>query len=247
MRETTRTTVPVHIQAMSTPLVAPIRYWAPVRFYDSWWIGRRDADPALAHAPYGEEQPSASLRTLEAVFRERAERERMSAVRKAAQLIDRRAALVLAEDPLQQQIEDLGAEVDERNTSNPEALAHIAKTEAHLDPAQREGRRRREAAARVAPLIAQREAARRELTAKRLERADIEAQLGTLYESLRARVNALAHYYERRCNTLVRGYLRRAPGDAQHPLNARTPLRLPAWATEPNPWLTGIADEEVQR
>ncbi|MDL9978644.1 hypothetical protein [Microbacterium candidum] len=236
---------PAHVQAMSTRLVGPIRYPLAVRLYDSWWIGRRDADPQLAHTPARGEQPSASLRALDAVRGERCEREWMSAELRAASLIDRRTGLTRMAEALRAQIDEWTTQIEEQGAVSPEDLAHVPKTEAHLDPAQRTARRQREAAARVAPLVSVRDAARRELAGIPRELADIDGKLTTLFDSLRARVTAITHYYERRCNTLIRGYLRRAPGDADHPLNTRIPLRRPAWADAPNPWVPTAATPTI--
>lgn len=253
---------PVHVLAMSAPYARPLRYSPFTRFYDSRWIGRRDADQQLAHTPADGEQPSASLRALSAKHRERCERERMSAVLIAAPLIDRRTTLFRKRDALQMQIDEWNAQIDEWNTqidlqgtaTAPE-LASVLKTEAHLEPSQRAARREREASARVAPLVSMRDAAQRELAGMRRELAgipldltDIDGRLTTLFESLQARVATLTFHYERRSQAVARGYLRRAPGDAEHPLNTRNALRAPDWATAPNPWLNvATTGEEAQR
>lgn len=245
------TTPPVHIQAMSAPYAHPLRYSPFTRFYDSRWIGRRDADQQLAHTPTGGEQPSASLRALSAKHRERCERERMGAVLIAAPLIDRRTTLFRRREALQTQIDEWNTQIDEwstqidqQGTATTSELAGIQKTEAHLDPSQRAARRQREASARVAPLVGMRDAARRELVSMRrelagipLELADVEGRLTTLFESLQARIASLTFHYERRAQTVTRGYLRRTPADADHPLNTRNALRAPDWASAPNPWL----------
>lgn len=237
-------TPPVHVAAMSASYARPIRYSPLTRLYDSWWIGRRDADQQLAHIPVGDEQPSASLRALSAKHGEKCERERMSAVLIAAPLIDRRTTLTRRREALRAQVGEWTAQIDRQSMASPEDLASTPRTEAHLDPAQRAARRRREAAARVAPLVSMRDAARRELAGVPLELADIDGRLTTLFESLHARVASLTFHYERRSQTVARGYLRRVPGDAEHPLNARTALRSPAWAEGPNPWLDTTATDE---
>lgn len=236
-----------HVSAMRAPLVTSIPYSPAVRFYDSWWIGRRDADPQLAHGTARDEQPSASLRALDAKLRERCEHERLSAVRIAASTIDNRTSLVRRDAVLRRMIDAWTEQIEQERVVDPAQIGHTAKTEAHLDAAQREGRRQREAAARVAPLVNKRAAACSELDAIQYELADIEGQLTTLFEALQARVAALAHHYERRCSTQIRGYLRRAPGDADHPLNTRVALHVPEWAAGPNPWLHSTEDRAVER
>lgn len=260
MSNTTKS--PVHVQAMSAPYSRPLRYSVFTRFYDSRWIGRRDADQQLAHTPAAGEQPSASLRALSAKHRERCERERMGAVLIAAPLIDRRTTLFRKRDALQMQIDEWNTQIDEWNTqideqgtATADELASVRKTEAHMDTSQRAARRQREASTRVAPLVSMRAAAQRELVGMRrelagipLELADIDGRLTTLFESLQARVATLTFHYERRSQAVARGYLRRTPADAEHPLNTRSALRVPDWASAPNPWLDVTATgKEVEQ
>lgn len=242
------TTPSVHIQAMGTAYSRPLRYSTLTRIYDSRWIGRRDADQQLAHTPAEGEQPSASLRAISAKHRERCERERMSAVLIAAPLIDRCATLVRRRNGLLAQVDEWITQIDQHSAPGTGEAAPVHKTEAHLDPTQQAARRERESAARIAPLARKRDAARHELADIPMELADIEGRLTTLFESLQARVGTLTFHYERRAQTIARGYLRRTPGDAEHPLNTRDALRPPAWASEPNPWLHASAsDNEAEK
>lgn len=231
----------VHVQAMGTAYARPLRYSTLTRLYDSRWIGRRDADQQLAHTPADGGQPSASLRAISAKHRERCERERMNAVLIAAPLIDRRTSLVRRRDGLLVQVDEWTAQIEQQGAPGAGKAASVHKTEAHLDPAQQAARRERESAARIAPLTRMRDAARHELAGIPLELADIEGRLTTLFESLQARVGTLTFHYERRAQTIARGYLRRTPGDAEHPLNTRESLRPPTWASGPNPWLDATA------
>lgn len=235
---------PVHIEAMKTPFVSPIRYPWLLQAYDAVWYGRRDARPKLAHEPHDGRQPSASLRRLDAMLQERCEIERRYAVNIAASILDRRQYLMRSRTALLREREELDARIEEMAATSARPTGHVPKAESHLTEAQRSARRGREAAAQIAPLIADRTRVGDALTASALESADLEGRLSTLWESLQAKVTALAFHYERRCSTQVRGYLRRTPAGADHPLNTRAPLRPPTWATQPNPWLPAEAAEE---
>lgn len=228
-----------HITALHARFVRPIPYRLVTRVRDAWLVGRRDAVVELAHeAPEGT-QPSASLRELEALHRQRCELELLSATRIAARLLDARREL-------SRSLEDLRAEravIEERLASDvvpDEVLTEVRHAESMLRPEQRAARRRRE---HVAALASQRdrviEIGRQEGDGRR-SLADIDGALTTLFEGLQARVGALTQYYERRSANLIRAYLRRCPATdaAKHPLNTRLTITAPAWAGGPNPWLS---------
>jgi hypothetical protein len=223
---------------MRTPLLPSIRYPWLLQAYDSVWLGRRDANRELAHEPHDGFQPSASLRRFDAALQERCETERRSGVNIAAPLLDRREYLARSRDALRRQLVDVTVRIEEFGRPAVEPPGQVRASEAHLSVEQRAGRRARELAGLIAPLRAERDRVAHALDAGEIEIADIEGRLRTLWESIQAKVSALGSYYERRCSTLVRGYLRRTPAGADHPLNTRTPVRPPAWAFGPNPWIT---------
>ncbi|WP_431778241.1 hypothetical protein [Microbacterium aurantiacum] len=222
---------------MSTPLARPLPYPFLLRMRDAWFIGRRDAQKQLAHEIVGDGQPSASLRALAAELAARCEWERHETIRIASPLIDehREHREVIAS--LTHRISEVQAEIDAASITAPAAYERVPKNEAHLTATQRKDRRDRETHKAVAPLIARHRAHVAQVATRELKAAELEGILATLFESLQTRVTTLANHYERRAANQIRSYLRRAPGDADHPLNQRAALAAPAWASEPNPWL----------
>ena len=226
-----------HHAAMHKPLAQPIPYPLLQRIRDSWFIGRRDAKKTLAHELVGDHQPSASLRALDAELCTTCEWELLEHVRIASPLIDELREHHHVIESLRGQIAADDAEIADASVTDPAAYERIPKSEAHLTAEQRRDRRDRETRKAVAPVVARRKASAAEVKVRELRVAEIEGSLTTLFEALQARVASLANHYERRAENQVRGYLRRAPGDAAHPLNQRATLTVPAWATGPNPWL----------
>ena len=226
-----------HYAAMNTPLSPPIPYPFLLRMRDAWFIGRRDAQKTLAHEMIGDAQPSASLRGLAAELSTRCEWELLEAVRIAGPLIDEHREHLRVIASLTLQIAADAVEIEAASVTDPAAYDRVPQSEAHLTPQQRTERRDRETRAAVAPLVARRSATMGQLSARRLREAEIAGNLTTLFEALQARVASLTNHYERRAANQIRAYLRRAPGDADHPLNRRIAFTAPAWASGPNPWL----------
>lgn len=220
----------------------PYRLWTRVR--DGWFVGRRDADADLAHAvPFGD-QPSASLRELVAIHQQRCELELLAATRTAAVLLDRRRELALRQSDLAVEHADLARQLASQRQVPADALAAVPRAEAHLTPEQRVGRRAREHAARLAPLVARLTRVEHDQAAAHAALAELDGKLTTLFEGLQSRVAALTRYYERRCAHQIRAYLRRSPAvdGATHPLNTRAQVTEPEWATGSNPWLVHVYD-----
>lgn len=227
----------LHHVAMNKPLARPLPYPFLQRMRDAWFIGRRDAQKNLAHEITGDSQPSASLRGLAAELAARCEWERLQALRIASPLIDEHHEHLKAIAVLNRQITEDEAEIGTASITEPAVYDRVPKNEAHLTPSQRKERRDRETRRAVAPLIARNGANVAQVAARELKAAELAGILSTLFEGLQTRVTTLANHYERRAANQIRSYLRRAPGDADHPLNQRAALRAPAWASEPNPWL----------
>lgn len=226
-----------HYAAMNKPLSPPLPYPFLLRVRDAWFVGRRDAQKTLAHEVSGDAQPSASLRGLAAELSTRCEWELLEAVRLAGPLIDEHREHLRVIASLTHQIAADAVEIEGLSVTDPAAYERVPQSEAHLTPQQRRERRDRETHAAVAPLIARRAAKVGQLSARQLREAELAGNLTTLFEALQARVTSLANHYERRASNQIRAYLRRAPGDADHPLNQRMAFEAPAWAAGPNPWL----------
>ncbi len=226
-----------HYTAMNKPLSRPIPYPFFLRMRDAWFIGRRDAQKKLAHEIVGDSQPSASLRGLAAELSTLCEWELLEAVRIAGPLIDEHREHLRVIASLRRRIAAGAAEIEAASATDPAAYDRVPQSEAHLTPAQRRERRDRETARAAAPIIGRHKATLSELSAREFEDAELVGHLTTLFEALQARVASLANHYERRAANQIRAYLRRAPGDADHPLNQRTAFAVPAWASAPNPWL----------
>ncbi|WP_137772021.1 MULTISPECIES: hypothetical protein [unclassified Microbacterium] len=231
------TTPKLHQAAMNLPLASPLPYPLFQRLRDAWIVGRRDGQKKAAHDVTGSEQPSASLRGLDAELTARCEWERLEAIRIASPLIDEHREHLTVITMLNRQIIEANAEIDARSVTDPSEYDRVPKSEAHLTPAQRKERRDREARNAIAPLIARRDASDAQVKTRELQAAEIAGMLVTLFEALQTRVTTLANHYERRAANQIRSYLRRAPGDAEHPLNRRAAFSPPEWACEPNPWL----------
>lgn len=227
----------MHQAAMNKPLARPLPYPFLQRMRDAWFIGRRDAQKKLAHEITGDSQPSASLRGLAAELAVRCEWERHETIRIASPLIDEHREHLEVIASLNRQITEDEAEIGTASITEPAAYGRVPKNEAHLTPAQRKERRDRETRKAVAPLIARHRTNIAQLKSRELKAAELAGILSTLFEALQTRVTTLANHYERRAANQIRSYLRRAPGDADHPLNQRAALSAPAWASEPNPWL----------
>lgn len=228
----------LHRTAMSAPLARPLPYPFVQRLRDAWFIGRRDAPKELAHESTDDVQPSASLRGLAAELAARCEWERHEALRIASPLIDEHREHRQVITSLTRQIAEDEVNIATASITEPTAYDRVPQNEAHLTPMQRKERRDRETRKAVAPLIARHRANVAQAQARELKSAELAGTLSTLFEALQTRVTTLANHYERRAANQVRGYLRRVPGNADHPLNQRAALRAPAWASEPNPWLT---------
>lgn len=232
-----------HHAAMNKPLARPLPYPLLQRVRDAWFIGRRDAQKKLAHEITGDSQPSASLRGLAAELAARCEWERLEAVRIASPLIDEHREHLKVTAALTRQIAEGAAAIDVASVTEPAVYDRVPKSEAHLTPEQRKDRRDRETRKAAAPIIARQKANVAQVNARELKAAELAGNLATLFEALQARVTTLANHYERRAENQIRSYLRRAPGDADHPLNQRTALTVPTWATESNPWLPAEGGE----
>ena len=233
-----------YVYALRRRFARPIHYTWVVRAFDSWIIGRSDADAKLAHeVAESADQPSASLRRLDSQKTQRSAREQLRAIQIAAPLIDRRRAVTTAIEQLEHDIAAFKAELDEHAASDKE-LSTRYPSESHLTDDEVRSRRSGEIEKkRLGPTRRKLADAQTSLVNLHKQLAELDAQLQTLHEGLIARVVAITHYYETRAQTQIRAYLRRTPEteDASHPLNRRSALAVPSWATEPLPvWLTTI-------
>lgn len=227
-----------HHAAMNKPLSHPLPYPFFLRMRDAWFIGRRDAQKKLAHEIVGDSQPSASLRGLAAELSNLCEWERLETIRIAGPLIDEHREHLRVIASLRRQIAVEATEIEAASATDPAAYDRVPQSEAHLTAAQRRERRDRETARAAAPIIGRHNAKLSQLSTRELKDAELVGHLTTLFEALQARVTSLANHYERRAANQIRAYLRRAPGDADHPLNQRVAFAVPEWATGPNPWLS---------
>lgn len=227
-----------HVRVLLSQLARPIPYRWVTRLVDRG-IGRSDGRAGLAHEVEEGAQPSASLRRLDADLTERCELERLAATRMAAPLLDLRRQNRKEIEALTDEGDELRLYLETVSGMPAADLNRVGASEAHLPEVQVKARREREAAARLAPLRARLGHTGDRVRALKIELAEIDGKLTTLFEGMQARTWALAEYYERRASNQSRSYLLRTPAEQGlgHPLNTRTKLTAPSWTSGANPWL----------